>query len=344
MIAQDHILRMGLLLVLLTSGCRTPTPIPEEEESYVWPPPPAQPRIAYEKSIMRPSDFGIRRSWWKRFGGYVFGHDGYDLAFSKPTGVCLDESGNLCVTDTGTKSVWFFDLDRKRYRRWERVGKIAFSSPVAVAKQDEVIYVADSGLGGVVALTESGKLRFTIMDGLKRPSGLKIVDQTLWVVDAALHRVEVFDLEGGHLYGFGRRGTGAGEFNYPTHLALTKNEPKALFVTDAMNFRIQKLDAEGNSLQIIGALGDVTGSFSRPKGVAADSEENLYVVDALFDNIQVFDSEGRFLMHFGESGSTPGCFWLPTGIAIDDRDRIWVADSYNRRVQVFQRMIDYEAY
>ena len=136
---------------------------------------------------------------------------------------------------------------------------------------------------------------------------------------------------------------GAGEFNYPTHLALTKEEPVSLFVTDAMNFRVQRLDAEGNPLQIIGSIGDATGTFSRPKGVATDSEGNLYVVDTLFDNIQMFDSDGRFLMHFGESGSTPGCFWLPTGIAIDDRDRIWVADSYNRRIQVFQRITDYEA-
>ena len=111
---QCRILRMGLLLVLVTAGCRAPLPDPEDEKSYVWPPPPAQPRIAYEKSIMKPSDFGIRRNWWKRLGGYIVGHSGHDLAFSKPTGICLDESGNLCVTDTGTKSVWFFDLDRKR--------------------------------------------------------------------------------------------------------------------------------------------------------------------------------------------------------------------------------------
>jgi sugar lactone lactonase YvrE len=266
------------------------------------------------------------------------------LVFSKPTGLCLDESGNLCVTDTGTRSLWFFDIDRKRYRRWERIGKIAFSSPVAVAKQDGIIYVADSGIGGVVALTEAGKLRFMVTDRLERPSGLKIVGGKLWVVDAALHRIEVFDLQGRHLHGFGQRGTGPGQFNYPTHLALTPDVPATLYVTDAMNFRVQQVDLDGNPLRIIGSIGDATGSFSRPKGVATDSEGNVYVVDALFDNIQIFDGQGRFLMHWGESGSTPGCFWLPTGIAIDTRDRIWVADSYNRRIQVFHRMIDNEAY
>jgi sugar lactone lactonase YvrE len=334
---------LGLLAVLFVTGCRAPLPPPSEKGAYVWPPPPAQPRITYERSIAKPADFGIRRSWWKRFGSFIVGHAGHDLAFSKPTGVCLDELGNLCVTDTGTKSLWYFDIRRKRYKRWDRIGKVAFSSPVAVAKRDGMIYVADSGIGGVVVLSESGKLRFTIKDGLKRPAGLKLVGQRLWVVDAALHRIEVFDLGGRHLYGFGRRGIAPGEFNYPTHLALTKDEPMSLFVTDAMNFRVQRLDAEGKPLQIIGSIGDATGSFSRPKGVAADSEGNLYVVDALFDNVQMFDKEGRFLMHFGESGSEPGCFWLPTGIAIDDRDRIWVADSYNRRIQVFQRMNDYEA-
>jgi DNA-binding beta-propeller fold protein YncE len=335
---------IGLFFVLAMAGCRSPVQPAAEEPSYVWPPPPAKPRIVYEKSIAKPSDFGIRRSWWKRIGGFIVGHAGHDLVFSKPTGLCLDESGNLCVTDTGTRSLWFFDIGRKRYKRWDRIGKFSFSSPVAVAKQDGIIYVADSGIGGVVVFTESGKLRFTILDGLERPSGLRLVDQTIWVVDAARHRIEVFDLQGQHLYGFGQRGTGAGEFNYPTHLALTQDAPMSLYVTDAMNFRIQKVDPEGNPLQIIGSIGDVTGSFSRPKGVATDSAGNLYVVDALFDNIQIFDGEGRFLMHWGESGSAPGCFWLPTGIAIDARDRIWVADSYNRRIQVFQRMTDYEDY
>jgi len=329
-----------LLLLLLSAGCRTPVPS-SAESALVWPPPPAQPRIEYERSIARPSDLGIKRSWWRTVGRFFVGRNEGEDTFSKPVGLCFDESGNLCVTDTGSRKIYFLDTIHRRSRSWDHIGKIAFSSPVAVAKQGGVFYVADSGYGGVIAFNEAGKLLYTITDDLERPCGLSIVGQTLWVVDAARHRIEIFDLQGRHLRGFGRRGIGAGDFNFPTHLTPANDGSNSFYVTDAMNFRIQKIDMEGNPLQIIGSIGDVSGSFSRPKGVATDSKGNLYIVDALFDNIQIFDSEGRYLMHFGESGSEPGCFWLPSGLALDALDRIWVADSYNHRIQVFKRVGDH---
>jgi DNA-binding beta-propeller fold protein YncE len=271
--------------------------------------------------------------------GSVFGNSYRDYAFVKPMGICLDESGNLCVTDTGTKAVWFFDLGRKRYRRWEKIERYPFISPVAVVKKNKVLYVADSGQGCVIVFDRSGDLLFRITEGLERPTGLALgARDTLWVTDSARHRVEVYDLEGRHLFGFGKRGTGLGEFNYPTHLVHSHKSNDAVYITDAMNFRVQKVNQEGAALLSFGAVGQASGSFSRPKGVAVDQDENLYVVDALFDNIQIFDSAGRFLMHWGGNGSEPGFFWLPTGIAIDAEDRIWVADSYNRRIQVFKRV------
>ena len=331
----------GLILVAVT-GCHTPATPPPTDRALMWPPAPAQPRIAYEMSLSKPADFGIKRSWWKAAAGYLTGSDRKDLAFITPAGICVDESGNVCVTDTGSKMVWFFDADEKSYKHWSRIGKFAFSSPVAVAKKEGVFYVADSELGAIIVFNRKGKLLFTITDGLQRPSGLSIIGETLYVTDSALHRVEIFDLQGRYINGFGQRGTAPGEFNYPTHIVSVQDADPSLYVTDAMNFRIQKVDARGLPLQTVGHIGNVTGSFSRPKGVATDREGNLYVVDALFDNIQIFDSQGRFLMHWGESGSEPGCFWLPRGIAIDMHDRIWVADAYNRRIQVFKRITDYE--
>lgn len=328
-----------ILIFLLSPGCRTPAPSPSAQVgSLMWPPPPAEPRIAYEKSIKQPSDLGIKLSWWRRIGRFFVGQNKDEVAFSKPTGLCFDEQGNLCVTDTGSRKVYFFDMIRMRSKSWDRIGKIAFSSPVAVAKQGGIIYVVDSGYGGVVVFNESGELLFTIRNDLERPSGISIVDQSIWVVDAARHHIEIFDLRGKHVRTFGRRGTDAGAFNFPTHLAKARDGSNSLYVTDGMNFRVQKVDSEGNPLQIIGSIGDVSGCFSRPKGIATDSEGNLYVVDALFDNIQIFDNTGQFLMHWGENGTEPGYFWLPSGIAVDALDRIWVADSYNRRIQVFKRI------
>jgi len=131
----------------------------------------------------------------------------------------------------------------------------------------------------------------------------------------------------------GRRGTGPGEFNYPTALTLSRGQ---LYVVDAMNFRIQALTPDGQFVRSFGQLGNRTGTMNRPKGIAADSDGHLYVVDALFETVQVFDPEGRLLYYFGATGRGPGEFVLPAGIYIGPRDTIYVADSYNRRVQVFR--------
>ena len=333
---------LGLAVLLAVAGCRTPAVVSSAAAAPVWPAPPSPPRIVYESSIVRPSDFGMQRSWWKKTLGFIVGQNYHDAAFAKPMGICTDEQGNLCVTDTGTRSVWYFDLDKRRYRRWERVEDVTFASPVAVAKKDGILYVADSGRGSVVVFHEDGELLFEIKKGLQRPAGVVVAGDQIWVVDSALHRVECFDLKGRYLSGFGRRGGDEGSLNYPTHLTFASAEEPALYVTDAMNFRIQKFDYEGNPLQCFGTIGDVSGSFSRPKGLACDSEGNLFVVDALFENIQIFDAEGRFLMHWGENGTGPGEFWLPTGIAIGADGRIWVCDSYNRRIQVFKRIFEVE--
>jgi len=140
------------------------------------------------------------------------------------------------------------------------------------------------------------------------------------------------DMQGSVLQMIGKRGTGDGEFNYPTELRLNGQE---LAVVDAMNFRVQVLSWSGEFRYSIGKIGDNVGMMFRPKGIGFDSEGHLYVVDGLWGVVQVFDSQGRLLYYFGQKGTGLGEFQLPAGLQIDKSDRIFVVDSYNHRVQVF---------
>jgi hypothetical protein len=300
----------------------------------VWPAPPAEPRVAYVRSIQSPADLGIKRSMFKRVAAWISGVGSESAQFVKPFYVALDDAGNLLLTDTGANAVCCLDHSRKKWLRWEQAGKIRFQSPVAAARHRDAIYVADSGLGKVLVFSPEGKLRVEITRELERPAGLAIAGDKLFVVDAQRHHVVAFDLRGGFISKFGRRGSKPGEFNFPTHIASDSNG--RLFVTDSMNCRIQILDASGQLQRVIGSAGDGPGHFSRPKGVAVDTFGHIYVVDAVFDNIQVFDDQGRLLLNWGESGGAPGQFWLPNGIAISRDNEIYVADSYNRRIQVFR--------
>jgi len=326
------------LLAAAISGCAAPAPRPdgagEDRLPRVWPPPPAEARVAYVRSIAAPGDLGMRPSFLRRVGNLLTGGRRGTEPLVKPIGVAIDEDGNLSVTDTGANVVCFFDLAGKSYRRFEEVGKLRFVAPVAVAKRHAIFYVADPGLKSVLAFDVEGKLRFRIQKEVERPAGLAIVGEKLYVADAQVHAVAIFDLGGTFLARFGRRGVGPGEFNFPTH--LSGDAAGRLYVTDAMNSRVQVFDADGKFLTAIGSMGDGSGHFSRPKGVAVDGFGQVYVADALYDNLQIFDGKGRFLLDVGRAGPGPGEFWMPAGVAIGRNDEIYVADSYNGRVQVFR--------
>ena len=300
----------------------------------VWPEPPLTARIGYSQSVWRPADLGITRSAFTRFGQWLTGSDKGNEPLLKPFGLALDESDNLCVTDTGAAAVCYYDRARKKWHRWTKVGSVRFVSPVAVAKQGDLLFVADSGLGRVITFDLSGKLQGQLTNRLERPAGLAISLGRLCVADSLRHCIVVFDRQEQFVAEFGRRGDGPGEFNFPTHLAA--DSEGRLLVTDSMNSRVQILDAAGRFVGQIGRLGDSPGQFSRPKGVAADSFGHVYVIDALFDNVQIFDPAGRLLLAFGAPGSGAGEFWLPNGIAISRNNEIFVADSYNRRLQIFK--------
>jgi DNA-binding beta-propeller fold protein YncE len=299
-----------------------------------WPPPPAEPRIFYTQSIRSPAELGVKQSVFKRLGKWLSGEGSGSGQLARPFGISLDEAGNLLVTDTGTSEVLCLERKEKKWLRWKEAGKVRFKSPVAVARQGNTVWVADSGLGKVIAFDLKGKPLFELTRNLERPSGLTILSNRLYVADAQRHQVSVWDLHGGYLSSFGQRGGGPGEFNYPTHLAAGPGG--RLLVTDSLNGRIQVFDASGRFERSIGSPGDKPGFLGRPKGVGADRFGHIYVVDALFDNVQVYDDQSRLLLNWGETGSDPGEFWLPNGIAVGPDDLIYVADSYNHRIQVFK--------
>jgi sugar lactone lactonase YvrE len=321
-------------LAFLAASCSSPQAesAAASKTGPVWPPPPDTPRVTYVRSISGPADIGQRPPVLKRVANFITGVSSAKGGLIKPFGLALDERGNLCITDTGNSAVYYCDMGRHEWRQWTAAGDVHFQSPVAVARRSGCFYVADSELGKLVAFTEDGHQRWVVSSPLQRPAGLAISGDSLFVADTQAHTIFKFDLQGKFLSQFGSRGTGPGEFNFPTHVAA---DPQGrILVTDSLNSRVQVFDSGGKFLSQIGSAGDTSGHFGRPKGVAADSLGHIYVTDAVFDNIQVFDSEGRLLLSLGQSGAAPGEFGLPAGIAISADNHIYVADSYNRRIQV----------
>ena len=301
----------------------------------VWPRPPEPARIQFAKSVDGASAWGVTRSWWGRVADRLTGR--HETPFVRPTGVAVHD-GVLYVADPGAQCLIVLDASRRTELRITRVDDRTLMSPVAVAPGPPgTVYLADSRLREVLQLNRKGELvRVVAHADLQRPSSVAYDPalRRLYVGDSKAHVVHVFDEQGSKLASLGSLGGGPGQFNSPTHLALTP--AGGVVVTDALNFRVEVFAPDGQYRYQIGRIGDGAGDFAAPKGVAVDRQDRIYVADAMFDAVQIFDAEGQLLLGFGEHGQQAGQFWIPNGLYIDDEQRLYVADAYNRRIQVFQ--------
>lgn len=309
------------------------------QPALVWPQPPDPPRIQYVQTFGRASDFGWKRSLWRKFLDWAKNETDPSLLV-RPISVAVDRRGRLIVADAGEGDVKIFDLQKKSARVIHGYKGKEFGAPVAVAVDDaDNLYVSDASAGRVLKFAPEGKFLAFIggeEGAFKRPASIAFnpTNHLLYVVDTLRPRIFAYSTDGRQMKEFGEAGDGAGQFNLPTFLAIDREG--RLFVNDTLNCRIQVLTPEGKFVTQFGESGDGSGYLNRPKGVAVDSEGHIYIAEALFSTVQIFDLQGRYLLSFGESGRGAGEFYIPAGVAIDGSDRIYVADPFQRRVQVFQ--------
>ncbi len=167
----------------------------------------------------------------------------------------------------------------------------------------------------------------------------------------------------------GGRGSGKGEFDAPTAIALDANGN--ILIADTNNGRIQKFSPNGTFLASI-------GQFEAPNGIAVDGAGNIYVAeigskhrvqklgpDGTFiaewapglygprriaigpdhsiyvddsgrNRIVKFSPDGQVLASWGSEGSGDGQFRGVSSVAVDPiNNKVYVADPLNRRIQVF---------
>ncbi len=348
---------MRLLLVtvaLLLAACAGSGPVrgtlhyglddAPEGRTLLWPPAPEVPRYRYAGTLTGEQNFRANAEQLSRlqaFGRWLVGLDGQGqppVVLQRPAAVAGDDAGRLFVSDSSRQAVFVFDEKGGQLLVWDRATELAgFVSPSGLAVGEGRLFVADAELGAVFLLGPDGTPQGVWGHGeLQRPTGLArdAASGRLFVADTYAHALKVYSGEGRLLATWGRRGSGAGEFNFPTHLALAGGE---LYVTDTLNNRVQVLDAAtGRPLRSLGARGLSVGNLVRPKGVAVDAEGHVYVIESYYDSLLVFSREGEFLLPIGGTGTATGRFYLPAGVWVDAKNRVFVADMFNGRVVAFQ--------
>lgn len=334
-------------VVATLAGC---APVQERADAdkprlLIYPPPPDEPRYAYERTIYGSADVTPRKNdaaLKRALTGELERSEG----LVKPYAVAVHR-GRIFVSDSADRFVKVFDVPEGRYFKIgdDDLGPLTKPLGIDVDAQGN-LYVADGTARAIMVYTRDGKF-------LRKIGGPKVFErlssvtvdapgQRVFVTDIGgvssdQHKVRVFDSNTGvHLFDLGKRGIGPGEFNLPRDVAIGVNGQ--IYVVDGGNFRVQVFDRTGRYLNSFGSVGKQMGNFARPKEIATDASGNVYVVDAAFGNFQIFNAEGDLLMFIGERSETdgPARYMLPSGIYVDEDGRVYMVDQWFKKIDVYR--------
>ena len=142
-----------------------------------------------------------------------------------------------------------------------------------------------------------------------------------------------FATDGGSLGRWGTTGSGPGQFQFPTDVAV--DAQGFVYVADSGNFRIQKFTSTGSFVTQWGGEGTGDGQFEYGWGLAVDALGQVWAADGRNNRLEVFTADGAFVRSWGTLGAGDGQLNFPGKPGFDRDGNVIVPDNGNSRVQVF---------
>jgi len=227
--------------------------------------------------------------------------------FENLLGICVDGNGFVYGTDSYRGEIVIFKPDG------------AFHKRIKLLDQVKEYF-------GREFTTRFPVFRFGLLDIVVEEDG------SLLVVDNPNGWIYVLDRQERLARIIGEKGEEAGQFHYPTFLAL--QGPGRVIVSDTLNSRLQLVTVLGAPERVIGEKGVAVGQLICPKGLAFDDRGMLFVADSYLNAIQVFDQQGAFVTILADREGKILDLGLPNGLAWLGEDRLAICEKITRRVQV----------
>ncbi len=218
--------------------------------------------------------------------------------FDAPMGIAVDASRNILVADTNNGRIEKFSPTGGFLStmgiKGIGYGQLGAPNGIAIDKPGN-IYVADASKHVVEKLAPDG----TVVDEWKGPApgfyGPRRIavgpDDSVYVVDQGRTRIAKFSADGRVLTVWGSKGSGDGQFDDPTSVAIDPKTNK-VYVADPINRRIQIFDSNGKFLTkwSVPEWGRTHGF----EDLAIDSTKSrLYASSANMGALLVYDLNGN---------------------------------------------------
>ncbi|MBN1476269.1 hypothetical protein JXA47_05920 [Candidatus Sumerlaeota bacterium] len=221
-----------------------------------------------------------------------------------PTGMTLDDKGNLWVADTHYSRILVYTPDGEMILQFGESappsgeigpGQMIFPTDVALDGRGHVYVTEYGNRVRVLRFTEEGEFidewnprdPETGDDLLMRPMAIVWEESRgdLLLADSCHHRLVRMSPEGEILESIGHEGTGEGEFRYPYDVAL--GPAGEIYVCEWENMRVQRLAADGTFERSWGGQGREPGELFSPWGVTVRPDGALVVADTENHRLQV---------------------------------------------------------
>ncbi|MBL7998725.1 MAG: SMP-30/gluconolactonase/LRE family protein [Candidatus Kapabacteria bacterium] len=302
--------------------------------------------------------------------GYANGK-GTDAKFSEPTGVAVDNRGNVYVTDRRNFRICKIHTDStvstfagSSYGFSDGYDSQArFSIPQGIVVYGATVYVTDIGSNSIRSIDAVLRDVITITGGdagfcnsdrtdakFHHPYGVAIDSSgTLYVADYNNHCIRRVGIDGmvttlagstqGNADGKGLNA----QFNRPIGLAV--DSKGVVYVADCNNHSIRRVSSDGTVTTLAGSTAGFLDSSGRyallnnPSGIAVSKEGTLYVADRNNHRIRTISTSGAVKTFAGstvgamDGKGTAAQFNYPRGIALDETGKLYVADAQNNRIR-----------
>ena len=212
---------------------------------------------------------------------------GQDLV-NMPTGISIDNEGRIFVVNRKNNKIFLFNSNEEYVMTVNRVGSLKNPRGISLDYLGNLV-VCDTENKCVRILNPDGDILKTIGWGLlNMPFDCLCFEDKIFVSDRDANLIWVFNTQGECLYTFGVYGTGDGELNHPTGLAVDKTGH--LLVCCADSHRVQVFTLDGYFVTKFGEPGEELGQTQRPTSVAVLKNGHVVVCEFGNNRLQLFGS------------------------------------------------------